>query len=222
MSGGTADFFYREARRLKFVARSAFKLVEIQKKHRIIRPGGSVLDLGCAPGAFLQVACQNLGPVEKGGVVVGIDIKKVKVPADHCDSRVQTICGDVLQMSPAALASFSPSGRGYSVILSDMCPSVSGLAEKDAALSGELGLCALHLALGQSESSDAIPDSGGILLPGGSLIIKLLEGEESQGFIKICKGRFRQLCWLRPKATRSTSREIYFIGKGRVQPFPPA
>jgi 23S rRNA U2552 (ribose-2'-O)-methylase RlmE/FtsJ len=72
-------------------------------------------------------------------------------------------------------------GRGYSVILSDMCPSVSGLAEKDAALSGELGLCALHLALGQSESSDAIPDSGGILLPGGSLIIKLLEGEESQG-----------------------------------------
>lgn len=75
MSGGTADFFYREARRLKYVARSAFKLVEIQKKHRIIRPGGSVLDLGCAPGAFLQVACQNLGPVEKGGAVVGVDIK---------------------------------------------------------------------------------------------------------------------------------------------------
>jgi 23S rRNA U2552 (ribose-2'-O)-methylase RlmE/FtsJ len=51
------------------------QLLEIQNKHRIIRPGGSVLDLGCAPGAFLQVACQFLGPIEKGGAVVGVDVK---------------------------------------------------------------------------------------------------------------------------------------------------
>lgn len=72
-------------------------------------------------------------------------------------------------------------GKGYSVILSDMCPSVSGIGSKDAALSGELGLRALHLALGESESEDGIPETGGILLPGGNLVIKLLEGEESQG-----------------------------------------
>lgn len=143
----------------------------------------------------------------------------MKVPADHCDHRVRTIAGDVLQMSPAALASFSPSGKGYSVLVSDMCPSVSGDRSKDAALSAELGMCALHLALGQSEADDSIPETGGILLPGGSLVIKLLEGEESQGFLKLCKGRFQQLSWLRPKATRSTSREIYFIGKGRVSKF---
>lgn len=186
MSGGTADFFYREARRLKYVARSAFKLLEIQKKHRIIRPGASVLDLGCAPGAFLQVACQNLGPPEKGGVVVGVDIKKVKVPADHCDHRVRTIASDVMQMSHAALASFSASGKGYSVLISDMCPSVSGVGSKDAALSAELGMCALHLALGQSEVDDSIPETGGILLPGGSIVIKLLEGEDSQGTFQYC------------------------------------
>jgi 23S rRNA U2552 (ribose-2'-O)-methylase RlmE/FtsJ len=101
--------------------------------------------------------------------------------------------------------------------MSDMCPAVSSIGSKDATLSGELGLQALCLALGQPESDDELPGkSGGMLLPGGSLVIKLLEGEESQGFIKLCKGRFQQLSWLRPKATRSTSREIYFIGKGRV------
>ena len=67
------------------------------------------------------------------------------------------------------------------MLVSDMCPSVSGDRSKDATLSAELGMCALHLALGQSETDDSISETGGILLPGGSLVIKLLEGEESQG-----------------------------------------
>lgn len=73
--GGTADFFYREAQRLGYVARSAFKLLQMQEKYKLITPGSSVLDLGCAPGAWLQVACQSLGPLKKGGTVVGIDLK---------------------------------------------------------------------------------------------------------------------------------------------------
>ncbi len=80
-------------------------------------------------------------------------------------------------------------GCGYSVIVSDMCPAVSGIGSKDAALSGELGLQALHLALGQPESDDELPGrSGGILLPGGSLVIKLLEGEESRGMYCFAPG----------------------------------
>lgn len=63
-------------------------------------------------------------------------------------------------------------------MVSDMCPSVSGIGSKDAALSAELGMCALHLALGQSEADDSIPSTGGILLPGGSLVIKLLEAKK--------------------------------------------
>jgi 23S rRNA U2552 (ribose-2'-O)-methylase RlmE/FtsJ len=51
------------------------QLIQIQKQHKIITPGAAVLDLGCAPGAWLQVACQNLGPLEKGGLVVGVDVK---------------------------------------------------------------------------------------------------------------------------------------------------
>ncbi|KAF0911030.1 hypothetical protein E2562_005418 [Oryza meyeriana var. granulata] len=137
MSGasGTADFFYREAQRLGYVARSAFKvsaflsprmhglptvpvspeplalpsqLIQIQKQHKLIAPGAAVLDLGCAPGAWLQVACQNLGPLEKGGVVVGVDVKKVKVPSAHCDSRVRTVCADVMGLMKQQARAMSP------------------------------------------------------------------------------------------------------------------
>ncbi|KAI5084382.1 hypothetical protein GOP47_0000551 [Adiantum capillus-veneris] len=228
MSAGAPDFFCREAQRLRYAARSAFKLLQIQKQHQLIKPGASVLDLGCAPGAWMQVACQNLGPLEKGGLVLGVDVKKVKVPAEHCDERVKTVCADVLRLDSRGLLGHAQLEKGFSVILSDLCPPVSGIGSKDAALSNELGLKALRLAVGgrlkyqngesddnnQSEVRHGCQGEHGVLLPGGSLVIKLLEGEESQGFPKLCKGMFKSTAWLRPKATRPTSREIYFIAKG--------
>uniref|UniRef100_A0A0D3FQR9 rRNA methyltransferase 2, mitochondrial n=1 Tax=Oryza barthii TaxID=65489 RepID=A0A0D3FQR9_9ORYZ len=244
-AGGTADFFYREAQRLGYVARSAFKLIQIQKQHKLIAPGAAVLDLGCAPGAWLQVtldpllsshqrdfdlarccivACQNLGPLEKGGVIVGVDVKKVKVPSAHCDSRVRTVCADVMALMKQQARAMSPQERGFSVILSDMCPVVSGITTKDAAISCELGMRALSLAVGKmkAKDSDCIailekfqsstepdPDEDGILRRGGSLVIKFLENEDIPGFGKFCKEKFKKVSLLRPKATRSSSREIF-------------
>ncbi|GJM97092.1 hypothetical protein PR202_ga13993 [Eleusine coracana subsp. coracana] len=166
-AGGTADFFYREAQRLGYVARSAFK-----------------------------VACQNLGPLEKGGVVVGVDCKE----------------------------------RGFSVVLSDMCPAVSGITTKDEAISCELGMRALSLAIGKiklkegsdysatiekyQSSTEPDPDDNGVLRRGGSLVIKFLENEDVPGFGKFCKEKFKKVSLLRPKATRSSSREIYMICEG--------
>ncbi|KAI8571627.1 hypothetical protein RHMOL_Rhmol01G0134400 [Rhododendron molle] len=164
MSGaGAPDFFCREAQRLGYVARSAFKLLQMQKQYKLIKLGSSILDLGCAPGAWLQVACQSLGPLKTGGVVVGIDLKQ----------------------------------QGFSVILSDMCPLVSGISIKDAALSAELGMGALDLAIGsgalsdidtndvnregQSDGSASGSNDGGVLRPGGHLVIKLLESEDLKG-----------------------------------------
>ncbi|KAJ0551364.1 putative 23S rRNA (uridine(2552)-2'-O)-methyltransferase [Helianthus annuus] len=225
-AGGTADFFYREAQRLGYVARSAFKLVQIQKQYKLITPGSSVLDLGCAPGAWLQVACQSLGPLKTGGVVVGVDLKKVKVPSTHCDSRVSTICADVMNLPKHEFLNFSPEKKGFSVVLSDMCPLVSGITTRDSALSMELGMRALDLALGGSKLPDVPLEDGqtekqlnkeddvGILKPGGHLIVKLLESEDTKDLIKICKPLFRKSSWLRPKATRSNSREIYLICQG--------
>ncbi|KAL6126644.1 hypothetical protein ACLB2K_074690 [Fragaria x ananassa] len=231
MSGvGKLDFFYREAQRLGYVARSAFKLLQIQKQYKLITPGSSVLDLGCA-----LVACQSLGPIKNGGLVVGIDLKvsfeqKVKVPAMHCDSRVQTVCADVMKLPKTSVRELSPQ-KGFSVILSDMCPLVSGIASKDAALSLELGTQALDLAVGEAAlansnneteeenvgESNTSSDVNGVLRRGGHLVIKLLESEDVQGiayFNRICKPLFRKASLLRPKATRSTSREIYLICQG--------
>ncbi|KAL5709557.1 hypothetical protein ACHQM5_020233 [Ranunculus cassubicifolius] len=226
---GSPDFFYKEAQRLGYLARSAFKLLQMQAKYKLINQGASVLDLGCAPGAWLQVACQSLGPVKNGGAVVGIDLKKVKVPSTYCDSRVQTVCADVMNLPKDQARSLSPKGKGFSVILSDMCPLVSGITTKDAALSIELGMRALDLAIGipeppltdyeidsqdQLDYSSSEADADGILQPGGNLVIKLLESEDVHEFNNICKARFKKSVWLRPKATRSSSREIYLICKG--------
>ncbi|KAI8032596.1 Ribosomal RNA large subunit methyltransferase E [Camellia lanceoleosa] len=228
MSGaGAPDFFYREAQRLGYVARSAFKLLQMQKQYKLIKSGSSILDLGCAPGAWLQVACQSLGPLKNGGEVVGIDLKKVKVPSLHCDARVRTVCADVMNLPKCQVKALSPQQLGFSVILSDMCPLVSGITTKDAALSAELGMRALDLAVGgtailddfiqrerQSDGSDSSPDDRGVLKRGGHLIIKFLESEDVQEFSRICKPLFRKASWLRPKATRSSSREIYLICQG--------
>ncbi|PIN01579.1 Cell division protein FtsJ [Handroanthus impetiginosus] len=222
---GTPDFFYREAQRLGYVARSAFKLLQMQKQYKLITPSSSVLDLGCAPGAWLQVACQHLGPIGKGGVVVGIDIKKVKVPSMHCDGRVKTVSADVMNLSREQVRALSPQQKGFSVILSDMCPSVSGITSRDAALSAELGMRAVNLAVGATaldqmndNASDEVQQSdsrdSGVLQPGGNLLIKLLESEDVREFNQICKPLFRKASWLRPKATRSCSREIYLICQG--------
>ncbi|KAB2609737.1 ribosomal RNA methyltransferase mrm2 [Pyrus ussuriensis x Pyrus communis] len=193
MSGaGKPDFFYREAQRLGYVARSAFKLIQMQKQYKFRTPGSSVLDLGCAPGAWLQVACQSLGPLKNGGIVVGIDLKKWKIPADH--------------------------SKAFSVVLLDMCPLVSGISSKDAALSLELGMQALNLNEIQTEQSNVGPttssDDNGVLQRGGNLVIKLLESEDVQEINQICKPLFRKASLLRPKATRSSSREIYLICQG--------
>lgn len=229
--GGTADFFYREAQRLGYVARSAFKLLQMQEKYKLITPGSSVLDLGCAPGAWLQVACQSLGPLKKGGTVVGIDLKKVKVPSLHCDSRVQTVCADVMDFPKDQIRAFSPQQKGFSVILSDMCPLVSGIRIKDAALSAELGMQALNLAVGGpvsaykrnedfiqkeglSDASTSCLDDTSVLQTGGNLVIKLLESADVKEFAQICKPLFKKVSWFRPKATRSSSKEIYLICEG--------
>ncbi|KAG9150206.1 hypothetical protein Leryth_009787 [Lithospermum erythrorhizon] len=197
MSGaGTPDFYYREALRLGYVARSAFK---------------------------------SLGALKNGGAVVGIDTKKVKVPSAYCDARVKTVCGDVFKLQKDQIRALSPKEKGFSVILSDMCPLVSGITTRDAALSAELGMQALSLAVGekasaqsesdniheQSDSPTSLPvKGGGILLRGGHLVIKLLESEDVKEFSQICKPLFRKAVFLRPKATRSCSRETYLICQG--------
>ena len=95
-----------------YVARSAFKLLEIQQKHMLIPPGGKVLDLGCHPGAWLQVACQALGPRGKGGMVLGVDIQATSPPPRYTDDRVSIVQADARALGAEFWA--------------ERCPQVSG------------------------------------------------------------------------------------------------
>lgn len=92
------DHFSQQAKGEGYVARSAYKLLEIQQKHKIIPPGGKVLDLGCHPGAWLQVACQSIGPKTRGGMVLGVDIQATRAPPRYCDERVKIVQADVREI----------------------------------------------------------------------------------------------------------------------------
>ena len=82
------DHYFLEAKRCNYLSRAAFKLKQVDEKYNILKRKTCILDLGCFPGAWLQVACEKLGPVDAGGLVVGIDLKEMNVPQYHCDGRV--------------------------------------------------------------------------------------------------------------------------------------
>ena len=110
------DPFSQRSKTEGYVARSAYKLLEIQQKHAVIPPGGYVLDLGCHPGAWLQVACQAIGPRSKGGLVLGIDIQETTVPGRYTDDRVKVLHGDAREVDGTVWKSYA--ARGLDVVLS--------------------------------------------------------------------------------------------------------
>lgn len=82
------DHYFLEAKRCNYLSRAAFKLKQIDEKFSVLKRRSCVLDLGCFPGAWLQVACQKLGSRQDGGVIVGIDLKEMDIPKYYCDERV--------------------------------------------------------------------------------------------------------------------------------------
>eukprot|EP00238_Polyblepharides_amylifera_P003819 CAMPEP_0196586640 /NCGR_PEP_ID=MMETSP1081-20130531/55064_1 /TAXON_ID=36882 /ORGANISM="Pyramimonas amylifera, Strain CCMP720" /LENGTH=187 /DNA_ID=CAMNT_0041908591 /DNA_START=94 /DNA_END=654 /DNA_ORIENTATION=+ len=174
------DFYAKEAKRLGYLARSAFKLQQIQAKHKVIPVGGAVLDLGCSPGSWLQVACTALGPPSRGGFVLGLDLTNTPVPGKHCDLRVKTMQADVLQILPAELLELHASG--FNTVLSDMAPKTCGLAKVDVEKSLRLAKAAYFLATGVDspglprEDVEVRGGDGGVLKEGGNFVVKILEG----------------------------------------------
>ncbi|KAF8058916.1 rlmE [Scenedesmus sp. PABB004] len=214
------DHFFKEAKRQGYVSRAAFKLLEVQKKHKVIKQGGKVLDLGCVPGAWLQVACQQLGPRERGGLVLGVDIQEVSVPPKHCDDRVYVLQADARLLTPDVLRQYT--ADGFDTVLSDMLQFTSGV--NDVELSLELAGTALHAATGHyfDAYGDAYGGGGprhdGVLRPGGALVMKVYEGAGTQEFMRSMAPYFTKVLRLRVEASRSMSREFYAIGLGRKPP----
>ena len=189
-----ADHYTRQAKKDDFAARSVYKLQEIQKKYKILRKDARILDLGCAPGSWLQFAARTVGP---GGLLVGIDLTPVTI---DLPDNVTVITGDVADLDKH----LNRLGQTrFDVVLSDMAPATTGNRHVDEARS--VGLCEAALSIAEKT-----------LVPGGSFVCKIFQGGDTKAFADAVKSRFERQTALRPKSTRKASREVFIIGLGRM------
>lgn len=187
------DHYSQRAKKERFPARSVYKLEEIQKKHRLIKKGDRVLDLGCSPGSWLLYTAKLTGPE---GRVVGIDLKPVVI---QLPPQVQIITADVFALDVDSL------GNDFNVVLSDMAPATTGHKAVDAARS--CNLCETALSIAQK-----------ILLPGGAFVCKIFQGPDFASFLDAVRTGFKQHKIFKPQSSRKASKEIYIIGTGRKAP----
>ncbi|GEJ58768.1 SAM-dependent methyltransferase [Anaeromyxobacter diazotrophicus] len=188
------DFYYRKAKAEGLRARSAFKIDEIVKRHRLLAPGQAVLDLGAAPGGFLQVLADAVG--EKG-VAIGVDLEPIR----NLGKRwVKTAVVDLL--APDALDRIRALHPGlFDLVASDMAPKTIGVKVTDEARS--LELC--RMALGIARET---------LRPGGAFVTKVFMGGDFQVFKGEVAALFDDVHIARPQATRESSYEVYLLGRG--------
>lgn len=188
------DFYYRQAKKAGLRARSAFKIDEILRRHALLPRGGAVLDLGAAPGGFLQILADAVG---EQGVAVGVDLEEIRRLGKPW---VKTAVVDLLQ--PDALERIRALHAGpFDLVTSDMAPKTIGVKFTDEARS--LELC--RMALGVAEAT---------LRKGGGFVTKVFMGGDFPLFKKEVATRFAKVHVVRPRATREHSYECYVVGTG--------
>jgi 23S rRNA (uridine2552-2'-O)-methyltransferase len=187
------DPWVKEATRLGFRSRAAFKLIELADKDKLFRTGMSVVDLGAAPGSWTQVLRQRLGP---GAVIVAIDLLPMAPVAG-----VTVIQADFREDDGLAQLENALAGRKVDLVVSDLSPNLSGVGAADQARSVHLGELALEFCRSW-------------LQPGGDLVVKAFQGEGFAGFRHAMEAHFAKVYVRKPQASRDRSREVYVVGKG--------
>lgn len=185
------DHYYRKAKQMDYRSRASFKLIQIDDKFKLLKNGSVVADLGAAPGGWLQVAAERVGPK---GKVVGVDLQPIE-PIEG----VETVQGD-MRKEETVLDMLEALGGKADVVLSDMSPNISGSYSMDHARS--VDLCEHALEFAQK-----------VLRPGGAMVLKIFEGDMMQEFMRRVKASFREVRLFGPEASRSSSSEIYIIAK---------
>jgi 23S rRNA (uridine2552-2'-O)-methyltransferase len=189
------DHYARRARQEKWLARSVYKLEEIDRKFGLLRPGQRLLDLGCYPGSWSQYCTRKVGP---RGEVVGLDLKS---PEKFSAGNFRFLQADVLALDIQWL---SDRVGPRDVVISDMAPQTTGVSVIDVSRSLELAAKALAI-------------SEALLKTQGKFLCKVFEGEGIGPFRKEISSRFEQLRIIRPAAVRKASREVYLLGLGLVK-----
>ena len=187
------DHWVKEATRLGFRSRAAFKLIEIADKDRLFRPAMSAVDLGAAPGSWTQVLREKLG---RKAHIVALDILAMDpIPG------VLVLEGDFREASVLTRLEAALEGRKVDLVVSDLAPNLSGVASADQARSVHLGELALEFAANW-------------LQPGGDLVVKAFQGSGFAEFQQAMQRDFDKVYVRKPKASRDRSREVYLVAKG--------
>lgn len=184
------DHYFHKAKREGYVARSAYKLEEIDKKHRIIQNGNLVLDLGCFPGSWLQYTSRKVG---LKGQVFGVDLQAVNL---SLPANVKVLQADIFEITAKDL---EMNGGMVDVILSDMAPKTTGIRGTDALRSYALNQQVLQLA-------------GDLLRTQGTLLVKAFQGVPLEELRREFSNSFAKVKLCKPKSSRSESVEIFILG----------
>lgn len=193
MAEHVRDPYVQKAQADGYRSRATYKLLELDDRHRLLRSGMTVVDLGAAPGGWSQLAASRVGAP---GTVVALD----RLPMDPIEG-VRVLEADFEEESGlAALLDALPDGHA-DLVMSDMAPNLSGVRGADQARASALAELALDLA-------------EQVLRPGGALVVKLFHGEGFDAWVAAARTRFRRVAVRKPDASRSRSREVYAVCEG--------
>ncbi len=210
MTYNAKDRFYKQAKQDRYAARSVYKLEELDHRYGLFKRGQQIVDLGCAPGSWLQFLAEKVG---KKGLVLGYDIAPAQVtPAPPATWKV----ADVYELTPTAVLTDlytlrhgepppdpeAPPPMKVDAVVSDMAPKLTGIRDADQARSVELQSEALRLA-------------EALVKPGGFFVAKLFQGRDTDEFVKRVKDFYKEAKLLKPEATREGSREVFLLARGK-------
>ena len=195
------DPYVKQAQKDGYRARAAYKLKEIDEQFGLIRPGATVVDLGCSPGAWSQYVRRRLSPTGAAvgalnGTIIGLDI----LPMEPIEG-VTYLQGDFREPEVLALLEEALQGRAVDVVVSDMAPNLSGIASSDAARITHLVELAVDFARAH-------------LRPEGALVVKLFHGGGYTELVQLFRDTFHTVKPVKPKASRDKSSETFLVGIG--------
>ena len=188
------DEFVKRAQKEGYRARAAYKLIEIDDKDKLIKPGMTIVDLGSTPGSWSQVAVQRL----KGqGKVIALDILDMTGIAG-----VEFIQGDFREEAVLKQLEAKLNNKLVDLVIADMAPNISGISDVDQA--GAMVLTELALDFSQTW-----------LKPNGNFLVKVFIGSDFDDMVKTMRGQFDKVVTRKPKASRDRSSEVYLLGLGK-------
>ena len=194
MAYNPRDSYYKKAKQEGYRSRAAYKLLELQQRYRLLKPGDAVVDLGAAPGGWLQIAAKIVGQT---GKIIGVDLQTIE---PFRERNIILLHGDMVRNEIQEQIKALLNGPA-DCVLSDLAPKLSGIRDADVVRCLELNQAALDVAIQ-------------LLRPSGSLLIKSFISNDLHGFTAELKKSFSAVQRTKPDATRQGSSEFYFCAKG--------